>query len=459
MTLRLRLTVLFALLLGGTLLLFGSLVYGLVNLTLLRQIDVGLSRQAEAIIAVLKVNSTGQYDVRPLSEFTPADNNLVFQLWGNDRRLQFSLPRSWQTPIDPAGRQSGRTLYNTVFYQGNHLRVLSLPLQTPRGPVGVLQVGVNLYLLDATQTTLSTVLGLLAIATMLLAGLIASLTINRALAPLTAVTELATTITRADDLSRRIPFSGSAEDEVGRLITAFNETLKRLEDLFATQRRFVADVSHELRTPLTVIKGEVSLMRRMDEVDEESLKSIESEVDRLTRLVTNLLLLAQAESGKLPLDMKRLDLDTLFLEVFQQARTLAGDKLSVELTDIEPVVVLADRDRIKQVMINLTANAVQYTPQGGRVAFSLKKVGDRARLIISDTGPGIPAQDLPHIFERFYRSDTARTRSSGTGFGLGLSITQWIIRNHNGTIEVQSGEGKGTSFIVYLPLAQEEQPK
>jgi signal transduction histidine kinase len=297
----------------------------------------------------------------------------------------------------------------------------------------------NLGLVDTTQTVLASVLIFLAIVSMALAAMIASLIVNRALAPLAAATQIATTITRADDLSRRIPQrEGAAEDEIFQLIAAFNETLSRLEDLFATQRRFVADVSHELRTPLTVIKGEVSLLRKMGEMDEESLSSIESEVDRLTRLVGNLLLLAQAESGRLPLEHKPVELDTLVLEVFNQTRVLAGERLTVQLTEIDQLKLNGDRDRLKQVFLNLLGNAVQYTPAGGTVTMSLKKVGEQARVIVNDTGPGIPAQDLPHIFERFYRGERSRKRSAGTGFGLGLSIAQWIIKAHGGTIEVSS---------------------
>jgi signal transduction histidine kinase len=255
-------------------------------------------------------------------------------------------------------------------------------------------------------------------------------------------------------LSQRIPLHVPPETEIGQLIQAFNATLSQLENLFVTQRRFVADVSHELRTPLTVIKGEVGLMRKFREIDDDSLNSIESEVDRLTRLVGNLLLLAQAESGKLPLDLKPVELDTVLLEVFQQVKTLAGDKLNLQIAAIDQISVQADRDRIKQVLLNLVGNAAQYTPAGGLVAISLDRVGEKARIIINDSGPGISAQDLPHIFERFYRGEKSRTRSLGTGFGLGLSIAYWIVRNHGGSIDVSSREGQGTTFCVWLPVNQ-----
>lgn len=455
MSLRLRLTLLYTSLLGGTLLLFGALVYGLTSLVLVNQLDNLLQNQATAITNILRVSSTGQFDTKPLDKFEPGDASLVFQVWGVDRRLQYARPVTLTAMLDPAGRQSGKRVFNSIALQGAQLRVLSIPLVTRRGPTGTLQVGVSLRLLDVTQRSLATLLLILAMLSMALAAWIASLIINRALAPLSTATQVAATITKADDLSRRIPTRGLLDDEVGTLIQAFNETLGRMENLFATQRRFIADVSHELRTPLTVIKGEVSLMRKFGSsnggVDEESLTGIESEVDRLTRMVSNLLVLAQAESGKLPLDIQVIELDTVLLEVFHQTRTLAGGKLSVQIGEIEQVAINADRDRVKQVLLNIAGNAVQYTPQNGTVTLSLKKVESRAKVIISDTGPGIPAADQPHIFERFYRGEKSRTRTQGSGFGLGLSIAYWIVRNHGGSIDVSSKEGSGTSFIIWFP--------
>jgi two-component system, OmpR family, sensor kinase len=435
-------------------LLYGALVYALVSLALISQTDNFLLQQAEIITKELRVNSIGQFDMLSLENLDAMENNVFLQIWGINRNLQYGRPRTWQQPLDPVGRMSGLSMFNTTYNQGVPIRVLSIPLMTQRGPSGILQVGVTLSLLDTTQKALASVLILLAIMSMVLAAMIASFAINRALAPLSTMTQIAETITKADDLSRRIPQEGNQSDEVGTLVRVFNETLARLETLFAAQRRFVADVSHELRTPLTVIKGEVSLMRKLGGMDEESMSAIESEVDRLTRLVGNLLLLAQAESGKMPLDLKQVELDTILLEVYQQLRTLAGEKLNLHIEEIEQVVVTADRDRIKQVLLNIGGNAVQYTPINGKVAFSLTVVGEQARIVIADTGAGIPPEDLPYIFERFYRGEKSRSRSLNTGFGLGLSIAYWIVRSHEGTIDVTSKLGVGTSFVIRLPIKQ-----
>jgi signal transduction histidine kinase len=289
---------------------------------------------------------------------------------------------------------------------------------------------------------------------MFVAGLGGWISTRQALAPLGDVTEVALQITRADDLSRRIPYKGPADDEVGQLITAFNQTLSRLENLFNSQRRFLADVGHELRTPLTVIKGNIDLMRRMKTADDESMESVENEVDRLTRMVGDLLLLAQAESGKLPLDKRLVELDTLLLEVMGQMQVLAQGHLNLILGDIDQVLVCGDQDRLKQVLVNLIGNSIKYTPPGGEVNLSLGKVDDRAQMTVSDNGPGIPEEDLPYIFERFYRAEKSRTRQrDGKGFGLGLSIAYWIVRNHGGQIKVESLKDQGTTFYVWLPLA------
>jgi signal transduction histidine kinase len=285
---------------------------------------------------------------------------------------------------------------------------------------------------------------------MVAAAIASWISIGRALAPLKTATETADQIIHADDLSRRIPYEGPT-DEIGMLISAFNSTLERLESLFTAQQRFLADVSHELRTPLTVIKGNVDLIRKFGP-DDESLDSIKDEIDRLNRMVGDLLLLARAESGKLPLNLAPVEMDTLFLEVFNEMRVFAGSKVTLKLLEIDQAQVSGDRDRLKQVLINLISNAIHYTPPGGEVNLSLSKTSEFVQIVVRDTGPGIPAKDMPHIFDRFYRGEKSRTRSKATGFGLGLSIAYWIVDMHQGSIDVESTVGVGTSFTIKLPL-------
>ena len=451
MSLRLRLTLLYSSLLGVILLIFGTLVYSLVSINLMRQVDASLQAASRELISSLRVDPNGNFALSSVPSVAEGEN-FFFQVWDSDNKLQISKPASLLIPLDSNSLPVSSVVYHTTVINGVPLRVINVPIRSILGPNASLQVAVNMTLLDLTRSSLSFILITLTFVTMLLTGLASWFVTGRALAPLQDVTEVATRITQADDLSRRIPLKGDPEDEIGQVIRAFNDTLTRLEKLFGSQQRFVADVSHELRTPLTVIKGNVSLMRKLRKVDLESLTSIDQEVDRLTRLVGDLLLLAQAESRRLPLDMKPLQLDKLLLEVFQQMRTLAGDRIQVHIHEIDQVEVIGDRDRLKQVFLNLGGNAIQYTPAGGEVNLDLRINGQNAQISFSDTGPGIKPEDLPHIFERFYRSDTSRKRGKEDSFGLGLSIAFWIVRNHGGSIQVESTVGRGSTFTVVLPL-------
>jgi len=442
---------------GGILLIFGTAVYILITIILLNQVDNKLAATVQDVIKVTRVNPQGQVSTVNLPSLDLSTNTYV-QMWGRDGRIKSSSPgiAEMMQPLDPVGFESKNPVYRENVLNGTDLRVLTVPLQLGEHRIAILQVATSLTLVDSARLNLVNVLFLSAMVAVALAALGSWLVLGRSLAPLGVVTETAQAINRADDLSRRIPYKGPSNDEIGSLIESFNQTLERLENLFTSQQRFLADVSHELRTPLTVIKGNVDLMRRMKHLDEESLTSIDQEAGRLTRLVGGLILLIQAESGKLALNLKPVELDTLLLEVFHEMRILAGTNVRLKLADIDQVQVNGDRDRLKQVLLNLVGNAIQYTPQGGEVYMSLAIIGEQVRIIVRDTGPGIPAEDLPYIFERFYRAEKSRTRTRSSGFGLGLSIVQWIVENHGGTIKVESKEGQGTTFAIWLPLLKTE---
>jgi two-component system, OmpR family, sensor kinase len=451
-SLRARLTIIYAALMGAILLLFGVAAYAMMNIVLLSQVD--------NLLADVSADFVSHAAVGPLEkiEITSAPSNqnvdVSVQVWGIDDKLQTgfgSLGQNRQA-FDKFHKRTTQAIYQETTVNSIHLRVLSFPLKHNGRNIAVMQIASRLDTVEVAREYLIAVMVVIWVYGVITAGVASSFTVGRALEPLKSIVETAEHINRADDLSRRIPSQGTEEDEIGSLIKTFNQTLEKLELLFTSQQRFLADVSHELRTPLTVIKGNVDLMRRMKQFDEESLTGIDQEAGRLTRLVGGLLMLAQAESGKLPLNLRPVELDMLVTEVFQEMHVLAGGKVHVHLNDIDQLVVNGDRDRLKQVLINLVANAIQYTPQEGDVFISLTKIGDQARIICRDTGPGIPAEDLPHIFERFYRAEKSRTRSRTTGFGLGLSITKWIVEHHGGHIEVISKEGEGTTFAIWLPL-------
>ncbi|WKZ47687.1 MAG: ATP-binding protein [Anaerolineales bacterium] len=453
MSLRLRLTLLYATLTGGILLVFAAAVIFVFNAILVNQIDNTLETAVDVIVKGITLDAIDEVK----ADLTTIDlsSDVYVQIWGIDNKLQTGL-RTLEgfsdRPFDPGALALDTPLYREVPIGNQRLRVVSVPLVRNTHRVATLQVAVNLNVVDAARLGLTNTLIVIWAVAVLISGNAAWLTLGQTLRPLKIITETAEQINRADDLSRRIPYSGP-DDEIGGLVESFNQTLERIEVLFTSQQRLLADVSHELRTPLTVIKGNVDLMRRMKSLDEESLTSIDQEAGRLTRLVGGLLLLAQAESGKLALVEKPVELDLLVTEVFQEMSILARNKVRLHLNEIDQVVITGDRDRLKQVLINLVANAIQYTPPGGEIFLSLERIKDQARIICRDTGAGIPAEDLPHIFERFYRAEKSRTRGRTTGFGLGLSIANWIVERHGGRIEVNSKEGQGTAFAVWLPVS------
>ncbi|MEW6240139.1 MAG: HAMP domain-containing sensor histidine kinase [Chloroflexota bacterium] len=458
MSLRDRLTLVQLILVGAILVFVSVIAYTAITVLLYNYVDDLLARTADQIVTEIQVSSEGELGRLPeLSLELTA--NVYVQVRDRDRELVSSSPgiASMMEPLDPVGLELPHPVYRESTVDSIHLRVLTVPLVSGTRDVGKLQVAASLNVVDTARGDLLSVLAFMTMLSVIVAGLASRWTLGRELAPLRVITDAADQVNRADDLSRRIPYDGDPENEIGQLVTAFNQTFERLEVLFTSQQRFIADVSHELRTPLTVIKGNVDLMRRMRSLDEESLTSIDQEASRMTRMVTDLLLLAKAEAGQLPLTKSNIELDALLLEVFQEMRVLARSKVHIKVNEIDQIQLYADRDRLKQVLLNLIANAIQYTPQGGEVFLSLARVGEQARLIVRDTGPGIPSEDLPYIFERFYRAEKSRTRASTGGFGLGLSIAHWIVDQHGGRIEVRSQEGKGTTFAIWLPLTVEPQ--
>jgi heavy metal sensor kinase len=408
------------------------------------------------VIRSARVDPDGLF---PLSTQISINPNMVIQIWDSRGRLiastqSFNPQSSLVFPLYSEGLEISDLVFVNVQMGDAHLRVLSVPVETGDETLGTLQTATSLETVDTVIRELLQFLFLIGLAALVLAILLGWLSTRRALAPLETLTETVLQITQADDLSMRIPSKGATDDEVGTLIRAFNQTLGRMEELLNSQKRFVADVGHELRTPLTVMKGNVDLMHRMSELDLDSLSSIASEVERMTRLVEDLLLLGQADAGQLPLDQSLVELDTLLLEVFQHAHVLADGKTDVRIGDIDQVLVCGDRDRIKQVLLNLIANAINHTQEGGEIEVSLGKENQWACLYVKDNGIGISPEDVAHIFKRFYRVEKSRARSrDGKGFGLGLSIANWIVQNHGGRIEVDSEQGQGTTFCVWLPLS------
>jgi heavy metal sensor kinase len=258
----------------------------------------------------------------------------------------------------------------------------------------------------------------------------------------------------AENLDLTIPVR-NPRDEIGRLGTTINAMLTRLHQSFAQVRQFSADASHELRTPLTIMRGEIELALRNPKTPEEYRAVLESaleEIMRMTAIIDNLLVLAKADQGRYHADFSEVDLGALVQELYEDSEVLAERKdIHVALREIADIRIVGDRLRLRQLILNLIDNAIKYTPQGGTVTLALGQENGSARIEVSDTGIGIPADEQAKIFDRFYRVDKARSRELG-GSGLGLSIAKWIAALHRGTITVQSSLHEGSTFTVLLPL-------
>ena len=456
MSLRIRLAGFYTALVGLVLFAFGWAVYARSSDLLMQQIDIRLESAIKDAGNALRYQDSRDflitYDSSMLLRLYDANGELVNTSDTNALELSSNI-------IDPEGLvivlETHQTHYAEISRGDLHYKALSSPMVIGNTSIGVIQAATSLEEVDRLRADLLRSLVLIGLLMIALAASFGYYTVRSALVPLSTVTQIASEITRADDLSLRILTDRKPPEEVAKLIEAFNETLERLEHLFNAQRRFLADVSHELRTPLTVLQGNAGLMRRLGEFDPVAIENMEKEIARLTRMVQDLLLMAQAESGRLELDFSPVELDTVLLEVYQQVRILAGDEKTVQIDDLDLVQVIGDRDRLKQVLLNLVSNAIKYSDADSAIRLRLGKQDGQAFLSVSDNGPGIHPDDLKHIFERFYRAEKSRTKFidyDQKGFGLGLSIAYWIMIRHDGKITVESEVGKGSTFTMWLPL-------
>jgi signal transduction histidine kinase len=384
---------------------------------------------------------------------------------------EIDLPEYVQAlPAVAAGQT--HTLYTTPA-SGINFMVYSAPLMIDDKVVAAVQI---IQPVQASTMTLNQVSRYLVLGTaisLLMAAIVGAFLARRALEPIDAITSTAGAITRTRDLGKRIQIADNAS-EIGRLAATFNDMLNRIQQLFVTQERLIGDVSHELRTPLTTVQGNVELLQRMAsapgaangeraaEVNmllNETLVEVQAETQRMSEMISDLLLLAQADSGALQLQWAPVEMDTLLLDVYRQTRRLADHfkgpgEMEVRLGSEDQAIVQGDRDKLRQVLLNLAENAVKYTPSGGVITLGLARDGDGVRVYVQDTGIGISDEQQQLIFERFYRTDKARSRELG-GSGLGLSIAQSIAQAHGGRISVDSRLGEGSTFTLWLPLAAE----
>lgn len=474
MSIRMRLALWYGALLAVVLLLVGLLSYAFHARGHYDDLDRALITSASHAVAVM-ATATSEAHLLAASD----DLDVALRLYAPDGSLQqssirpqtldsvdprtvltapagpaFDLLAALVPPLtgpapDPGAGAFG--LLNTTPEQ--RWRIYVLPLQPAGAPGGYVEALAPLGRLDYSMQRLRLILlavGLLG----LVAALIGSWVVaGRALHPIAHMIATAHQIAFHRDFAERVALPPE-RDELSQLAETFNEMLSSLEEAYRTQQRFVADASHELRAPLTAIQGNLELLSQhadMPQAEREAaLVEARREAARLTRLVADLLALARADAG-MKIVLRPVELDTVVLDALHSARSLSrGQKLV--LATFEPVQILGNEDRLKQLLLILLDNAFKYSPPDGRVTVDLQRNGTTAEVKIQDTGEGIPPDALPRLFERFYRADPARARDPG-GTGLGLPIAKWIVDQHGGSIALVSQPGQGTTISVTLPVA------
>jgi len=493
-SIRFRLTAWYATVLILVLVASGLALHMLLTRTLAQDVELRLQAARQEIVAQTTVIE-GQVGVAPgeqaretLQPFTPdLDNLLLSGLWVsvyNPATNRFVVTAGTLRAVPPDLEAAFRTegllgitsaRYGTVEVGPSKTRVLAHPFVVPtdNGEMSTLRViliGESLGSQDRIMALINQVLQIAGAIGIALAAWGGWLLAGRALSPVERLTRTADAIGSSDghvSLSRRleVPQTG---DELSRLAMTFNTMLDRIEAAFMAQRRFVSDASHELRTPLTSIRGNVDVLQRqlrsgrpMQAKDiAEALGDVQRESARMSRLIEDLLVLARNDAAALGYLLKPepVSLDVIANEAYRTASALVnGQRLS--LTTRDEVMIHGDGDRLVQVMLILIDNALRHTPAGGSVELRVGRAVDEresvpcALIEVEDAGQGITVDHLPHLFQRFYRAETARSRPSG-GTGLGLSIALAIVRGHHGWIDVETAPGRGTTFSVWLPLME-----
>lgn len=473
MSLRLRLALWYGGLTGLVVVLVCLYSYAIHSRTHYDELDLTLARSAEHIVEELEGASPDHYASvlstslvlgtairlfdtagRVTHESANADSVPPF----DPRLVQRQAPRPPYGAIAAlapsfARVDPGRGTYGLLVDEAERRwRIYLLPLPRPAGLLGAVQ---PLTHLDRSVRGFARLMLFMAAVGAMAAFAVGWFLSGRALRPVVALTDTARGIARSQEFSRRVSVE-TARDELGKLAATFNEMLGSLEQAYSAQQRFVADASHELRAPLTVIQANLELLRRADGLpaaeQHHALQEAHAEAARLARLVADLLMLARADAGQ-ALRRDVVELDRLLLDTLGEVRHLTSGQ-QLEVTAIEPLAVAGDADRLKQLLLILLDNAVRYTPAPGRVAVSLTRDASTAVVTVHDSGIGVPAEALPHVFERFYRADSARSRDPG-GTGLGLPIARWIATQHGGTVDLASATGRGTTATIRLPLARQ----
>ncbi len=462
-SIRTRLTLWYTGLLTLTLLLLGSVTYGLMVKSLSRDIDTALekiagvlSQQARREVAAIYPSAIDEI-FRRFFGVSPLDRYFEMRDPRGRRDPRMQLPSTRSLPLSPeaqANAARGLPTWETVEGLGDYpVRLFTQPVVRSGRLINLIQVGFSLQSFHETRRHFLRIMALVFPIALILAGGGGWLLAHRALAPMAQMTHAAQRISAAR-LDERLDESGTG-DELDELAQTLNAMLSRLDDAFRQIRQFSADASHELQTPLTILKGELEVALRTPrsaDAYQQTMRSALEEIDRIAGLVDGLMLLARADAGVLRMDQQPVELHQLVQEVYDQAQILAAHKqIDLQLGPMEPLATQGDPERLRRLLLNLTNNAIKYTPSGGQVTLSLQQCHDQAAIRVADTGIGLSPEEQERVFQRFYRSDNARLHDA-EGTGLGLCIARSIADAHGGTIELESAPGVGSTFTVWLPL-------
>ena len=462
-SIRSRLTAWYVTLLAIILILFSVLLNYFLAKRLHESVDNSLTVSATVVAtsATMRLGNSPLPGLNQLFEQFMNQGNLnkfyrIYDGSGNVGSRSKNISAS-QFPLSQgayADALEGKNSYETFTVGGQQpIRVITMPILFEGKLINLVQVGTSLEAVQETLRNLKIFLFTAVPSVLILAALFARFMARRALKPISRIIDTAREIGQGQELSKRIPVL-KIKDELGQLALTFNEMMNRLENSFAQMRQFSSDASHELRTPLTVLKGQNELIlnkQRKPEEYQEVISSNLEEINYMSKVLEDLFVLSKSDENQVNLDYKPVDLRALVEEVCKHAEILAEEKnIKIIIAFLEPIEIKGDEVRLRQMVWNVLQNGIKYTQQGGELKISLQNEGDFALLTIQDTGIGIPEEDLPLIFNRFYRVDKARTRDEG-GSGLGLSICRQIAEAHKGKIEVESKLGVGTRFKICLP--------
>lgn len=455
MSLRLRLALLYSAQMTAALLLFSFLLYGAMQWSYIREVDESLQSVAWEVAQGAPLT----WSIPSLRSL--ADRSTFIMVRAEDYIVtQSSDFGSFPLPARAAAGEATFTTERDV--NGEPYRLYSLPIYVNGRPRFWVQVAQPTRLLEQVLTSLRPLLSVATAAFALITGAFSWLLAGRALKPIQKVAQAAEAIGESADLSLRVPYRGPG-DEVGSLVHTFNGMLEQLQELYGrlaaavdAQKRFVADASHELRTPLTIIRGNIDYLERAGSLDAEALADMKSEAARMSQLLEEMLAMARADAGQEP-ELEPLALGPLVREVCDRAKALPHQaEFRLELPEaLDRVTVLGHAEWLRRALLILLDNAFKYTPSG-TVTVRAGRQGDGVVLQVIDTGRGIAPEDLPRVFDRFYRADPAR---SGGGSGLGLAIASWVAGLHGGRLTAESKVGEGSTFSLWLPVNRPASPQ